>query len=397
MLDRKSLPAAVLLMAATISPNTGLAEGAESCVGGNQPAATLLFPYFEVDASAAAARTTSISIGNAVEEPILAQVVVWTNCGIPVLDFTLYLAADAIQSLDLRRVIVDGQIPATGPAGGAHPFPGCSDPLSAPVLDAADLERLRARLVGEPAPDDGLCYAKPDATSSWLTGYVTADVLNDCSETLRTPWDDGYFASGGQGLASNLNALWGDFYLIDASGDMAQGFEAVSVIADAAFFTEPRTSFYYSGDGDDRLPLSSRYRTRFLNGGGFDGGTEIIVWAQQRAPFFFGGPREPPCEAGCYSAAGLRVFARARDERGVELGTASFYPKRFPIKLPVSGEDLPADGAFGSLDFGFDGNCAICSPPYAGPIQGWVMPLHSAAGRFGVGLNATRLNDLCSP
>lgn len=396
MLDRR--PLLVLLLAtAAIHPLVAVAGGTDSCVQGTRPAATLLFPYFEVDPSAAASRTTSISIGNAVDEPVLAQVVVWTNCGIPVLDFTLYLAADAIQSLDLRKVIVGGQIPVTGPGGGAHPFPGCSDPLSIPVLDAADLERLRTRLSGQPAPDDGLCYAQPDATSPWISGYVTADVLNDCSETLRTPLDEGYFASGGQGLASNLNALWGDFYLIDASGHAAQGFEAVSVIADAALFTEPRPSFYFSGDGDDRLPLSSRYRTRFLNGGGFDGGTEIILWAQHRAPFFFGGPREPPCEAGCYSAIGLRAFARARDERGVELGTQSFFPKRFPIKLRVGGEDLPVDGAFGSFDFGFDGICGICSPPYAGPIQGWVMPLHSAAGRFGVGLSAARLNDLCNP
>ncbi len=390
MLDRKFLP--VTLLAIAIGWPCAAAD--LSCVKGNQPAATLLFPYFEIDPSAAAARTTAISIGNATEEPVLAQVVVWGNCGIPVLDFTLYLAGSAIQSLDLRRVIVDGQIPVTGPGDGAGRFPSCDDPLQIPVLDAAALDRLRARLTGQPAPDDGLCYAQPDETSPWIVGYVTADVLNDCSQTIRTPLDDGYFASGGLGLASNRNALWGDFYLIDSSGDTAEGSEAVSVVADTSFFDVPRPSFYARGGGDDRLPLGSSYRARFLNGGGFDGGTEIIFWAQP-AEFFFGGPFQPPCELGCVSPIGLRVYARARNQRGADVGTESFFASRSPFKLQAGGETLPVDAPFGTFDIAFEGYCGVCSPPYAGPIQGWVMPLHTAAGRFGVGLNAVRLDDPC--
>ena len=53
------------------------------CDRANRPAATLLIPYFEVDLADRDGRSTLISIHNADRQPAVANVVVWTNWGIP--------------------------------------------------------------------------------------------------------------------------------------------------------------------------------------------------------------------------------------------------------------------------------------------------------------------------
>src|ERR1700736_88604 len=77
------------------------------------PAATLLLPYFEVDLNNPNGLTTLFSVNNASATAILVHVVVWSDLSVPVLDFNIYLTGYDVQSVNLRDIIVNGNIPQT--------------------------------------------------------------------------------------------------------------------------------------------------------------------------------------------------------------------------------------------------------------------------------------------
>ncbi len=80
--------------------SAGLASS--SCSSGASPAATLLVPYFEVDLTSTSGLTTLLAVTNAGAQSTLAHVVVWTDWGVPTLKFDLFLAANDVQSINLR-------------------------------------------------------------------------------------------------------------------------------------------------------------------------------------------------------------------------------------------------------------------------------------------------------
>jgi hypothetical protein len=369
----------ILTSSGLLGPSPAAAVG-PGC-SGLQPAATLLFPYFEVDLDDPEGRSTLISIGNASDGPALVNLVVWTNCGIPVLSFPLYLDPDAVQPLNLRSIFA-GQLPETGPPDGVALFPGCTSPLALPEVD---LPTLRSRLSGRPDPGDGFCYANPRPPGPRRAiGYVTVDVVAGCSDTVRTPLDEGYFGSGGSGLASDANLLWGDLLFLHPGQDQARGTAAVPVPSGEI---DPAHGTFYRA-GDDRLPLGSHYRTRFLAGGPFDGGTGVIVWSEAG---HFDQLREPfPCDFHCFGARRLGV--EVRSERGEILDSRMLAPAPHSYLLEVGGEELTAPTDFGLLDLHVLETCPICSPPSFEPIQGWVIPTYTADDRFSVGLDAVRLD-----
>ncbi len=341
------------------------------CAGTGRPGATLLYPYFGIDLDDPNAEKTLISIKNASPDPALAHVVLWSNCGLPVLDFDLYLARGAIRSIDLSSVVAFGQLPSSGPAkDDENSFPGCTVPLSLPVLDKPALTRLQARLVGEPDPVDGLCYAEAEGETRLATGYVTVDVVKGCSESIHTPYDDGYFAADDSALASDDNILWGDFYFIDDTQDSAQGFAAVTLLAGDEMVGTDGRSFY--GLGDRRQPLPQVHVTRFFNGGAFTGGTDLLLWLDLR------GPTEPmTCLGRCRSARYLHL--QELPEAGGEPQTAFFrVVTKITQRLRV-GKDVPVSSIVGSLKA-----CNV-------PVQSWVLPIHRATGRFSVGTDALHL------
>src|ERR1700692_2170911 len=81
------------------------------------PAATLLLPYFEVDLSNPNGLTTLFSINNASATAVLAHVVIRSDLSVEVLAFNVYLPGYDVQTINLRDIIVNGNLPQTASAG----------------------------------------------------------------------------------------------------------------------------------------------------------------------------------------------------------------------------------------------------------------------------------------
>lgn len=394
--DARILLLAFIVAAQLSSPLAAEPPLDDSCIVGHRPAATLLIPYFEVDLDDPNGKTLFLSINNASPDPTLARVVLWTDCHLPVFSFDVFLETSDMATINLRQLIVDGFIVETAPDGtDLQDFPGCTSPLTNPILDDAALADLQAKLTGQPSPNDGLCYGSERPENRIAAGFLTIDVLNDCSSTIRFPDDAGYFIAGGNGLASNDNVLWGDYYWIDPAENFAQGFEAVGIVANAGRFDGTNIrSFYQVTDDerDDRLPLSSKLRTRYLNGGAFDGSTQFMIWAQRSPelqPFTCG-----EAAGACPAAADLQLEMTFFDELATQTGSSTFTPPAFVGRYAV--EDLGAGANFGFLDLNSKGlGPPVGPPPLLEQRQAWMVQTSSALGRFSVGLAATRLDDLC--
>lgn len=382
------------VLAACLAANAYAGVAPASCGSGAVPAATLLVPFFEVDFTSNDRKTTLFAVTNTGAEPTLAHVVIWTDWGVPTLNFDLYLAPDDVQSVNLRDVFA-GVLPHTG--GGL--FTGCTNPLTLPVLDAIALEALRKQHTGQP-DDLSLCSGSGRAGANVATGFVTIDVAQACSATITYPGDAGYFAEGGTGIAGNANVLVGDFFYVDTAENFAQGNEAVGLVADAARFGGLPATFYGTwvahGGVDARAPLGTRYRSRYLNGGAFSGGTDLIVWAEPDVPTPQGvtcGSRPTfvnPCQF-------LRTTAFDEAANG-QTPVAHFVVSEIAARLSVGTTAVPVVANFGFVDLenAIQQGCDSV-PTGETPLQLWVMPLSSADGRFSVGLNAHRTGDALCP
>jgi hypothetical protein len=272
------------------------------------PAATLLLPYFEVDLANATGQTTLFSVNNASATAVLAHVVVWSDLSVPVLDFNIYLTGYDVQTVNLRDVLT-GTLPRTASAGQDPTdtispqgdfsqdinFASCSGLLPAPVLPASFVQHLQQSLTGLSSSVLGNRCAGRAFGDNIARGYVTIDTVNNC--TLRFPGDPGYFGPGGTGDATNQNVLWGDYFYVNSAQNFADGNTLVHIEASA---TNPETSvsgqytFYGRYDNpafsaaDNREPLATNFAVRYINGGTFSGGTDIIVWRDSKvnqAPF----------------------------------------------------------------------------------------------------------------
>jgi len=373
------------------------------------PAATLLLPYFEVDLGDPNGVNTLFSVNNASPTAVLAHVVVWSDLSVPVLDFNIYLTGYDVQTLNLRDLLVNGVLPRTAsdgqdPSDTISPqgffsqdinFASCSGLLPPPVLPASFIQHLQRSLTGKSSPVLGNLCAGRDLGDNHARGYVTVDTVNNC--TLRFPGDPGYFGPGGTGDATDQNALWGDFFLLDTAG-LAGGEPLVHIEASA---TTPATSVpgqytfygrYVSWNAaDNREPLPMKFASRYIDGGVFNGGTDLIVWRDSKvnqAAF--------PCPA----AAGVRppwfplgqeaIVIFDEEEHPVVPATFPVSPQPpqqgiipFPAetqRVPVAGGSLPVPFNFGwmFLDLRTAVAAAGNNPP-SDPLaaQAWVLELMS--------------------
>ena len=363
------------------------------CAIGVVPAATLLVPYFEVDLSRADGATTSFALTNSGADATLASVTLWTDWAIPTLTFNVYLSGFDVATINLRDVLRAGQLPVTGSARGSHPgaaFPGCS-PLNvaAQSVNTAFLQRAHTgrSVLG------GSCLASPRTNRQLATGYITVDTVNGCS-TLN-PASDGYFASGGTGVASNRNALLGDYFYIDPANNSAQAEPAVHLLADPELASGDYSFYgrYVSGSGaDQRQPMGSLYGARYLTGGGFDGGTQLVVWRDTKSADV-----SPVACGALPSWAPLSTGPVPMWDEAENLVVAEASASRFPWatqSVEVGSAALPTSAPFGWLTVDLNHQSTAL---FGNSSQGWVVVTHSAEDRYSVGYRAFQLDSLWHP
>jgi uncharacterized repeat protein (TIGR01451 family) len=344
------------------------------------PAATLLFPYFEVDLDDPNGATTLISINNAGVSTQLAQVTLWSDWGIPTLSFTLQLTGYDVQTINLRDVIGSGVLPSGGT--------GCAGATVSGPLSAATVGHLQAWHTGRQSPLQGTCAASPRSTNL-ATGYITVDAVNRC--TTANPTTSGYFAANGTGIASDNNVLWGDLILVNADENLADGDPAVHILAEPGVFKN-HYSFYGSfvnGTGaDDRQPLGTSYASRYVSGGAFDGGTQLIIWRDAKVAH--------PTALTCgQEPARMTMGGTAFDEEeNASLVAASTTTAPWSTqKVQLGGGEFPLANPFGWLDIDLWHPAA--SSLFGNVAQGWVTTIMVAQQRYSVGLRAIRLDSAC--
>lgn len=374
-----------------------------NCRIADQPAATLLYPYFEVDLQRADGPTTLISINNASARAALTRVVVWTDWGVPTLAFDVYLTGYDVQTLNVRDLF-QGRMPATGsdvsPKGSLSEagvvFPGC-DGAADSALGNTDRDYLRAAHTGRPLPgiNPAHCSGSGQKGPDIATGYITVDVVNRCSppsvsKLENTPADPAYFAEGGTGLASNHNVLWGEYFTVNPGRNTSDSQTAVHIVADSDFFSPGDYTFYgrYVGfdSRDDRAPLSSLYYVRYLDGGPFSGGTDLVVWRDNRTSTT--GSKSCGTNPSWSPLGEFQMVVFDEEENATEIPDSRAFPLATQ-KVKVGSPSLAVSESFGWLMIDLWHSDSTHA-------QGWVGTVMSAEGRFSVSHSAIRADDLCN-
>jgi hypothetical protein len=387
------------------------------CSLDNAPSATLLLPYFEVDLDNPGGLTTLFSINNASATAILTNLVVWTDLGVPTVNFPVYLTGYDVQTVNLRDLF--NGIPVQTATAGQDPwdtlspkgvfsqdinFASCTGLLPLPAtLPASFVASLRAAHTGRSSAVLGGCAGR-DLGDNVARGYVTVDTVNQC--TLLTPnFLAGYF--GPNGVATDQNVLWGDFFYVDPSNNYADGENLVRIESFPGAFKAGDATFYgryvnHSGI-DNREPLATVWASRFVAGGDFSGGTDLVAWrdsGQIVKPFVCGTtppgfplvmagevtfdeeehsltPQLFPCSPMCQPGAPVGAFPAEAGR--AHIGGADFL--------------VPFDFGWVFLDLKTPSSGAGNNPVN----QSWVGTVMKAQGRFSVGFGATPLDSACEP
>ncbi len=388
---------AVTLLLAIASMAPCHRASAEMCTIDPVPAATLLLPYFEVDLGPSCTISTLFAVGNASATPTIAHVTVWSDFSVPVLDFNIALTGYDVQTVNLRDVLLDGNLPLTGSLAGQQ-NPVISDPLLR--------QHFQTSLTGDPSPLTGDCAGFPFGDGI-ARGYVTIDDANQ--ESTEFPGDPGYFAPNGTGIASNDNQLWGDFFFYEPAQSSAQGGQLVHIEAEDDFLGGANGYTFYGRyalggiPADNREPLPTSFAVRYLTGGAFTGGTDLVVWRDST--------RSGASRLACgstpawfpLSQTGIVAFDEEENPVVQDSPPVSGVPDGqevvpFPLetqRVSVGGPDLPIPFTSGwiSLDLN-QGPNPFAVDPFSS--QSWVFAIFNANDRFSVGLDAISLDSACN-
>ena len=412
----------ILVLALLIVPLRSGAAAASACHVEAVPAATLLLPYFEVDLADPNGLTTLFSINNASATAVLAHVSIWSDLAVPVLNFNVYLTGYDVQTINLRDVVIYGNLPQTATAGqdpsdAISPrgqfsqdinFASCTQFLPPPPLPASYVSHLQLALTGRPSPVlANLCAGRLLGDNVAL-GYVTVDTVDNF--TLRFPGDAGYFAANGAGDATDQNVLWGSWIIVNAAQGFAQGSNMVAVVADGAdpaISTPGQYTFYGRYDNwsavDHRQPLATHFAAQYAVGGAFDAGTSLLVW------------RDPKVAQGAFDCAatpswyplGQEAVAILDEQEHPAMLHCNIVPCPPFTLVPapaaaqrtgVNSPALPVPFDFGWLHLDLNTAVTAAGPnPPEDPLaaQAWVVVTESSHGRFAAAFDAFRLESAC--
>jgi hypothetical protein len=414
---------AILCLALVGLVGVSMPASATICAIDDVPAATLLLPYFAVDLADDAGVNTLFSINNASATSQIAHVTIWSEFSVPIIDFDVYLTGFDVQTISLRDIIRDGVLPQTGPSNAISPVgdfsaghPGgtlCGTTAGTPPvygpIGPQFLANIQAALTGEPIPFGlaaGECAAETGANPDLARGYVTIDDVNFCNQVF--PDEPEYYA----GVIDFDNVLWGDYFYVESGENFAQGETLVHVEAtdDTAavlgWFAAGNGTFYgrYTPVGADRRePLPNTYGARYAVGGGFDGGTEYLIYRQPPFPGDFAaacgtGPGAWAGEPGTANRELTTAQVVCFDEEENPL-VASGGPSGGPeeaIRIPWEVNVLDPTVDFGTPDnFGWCYMNLALDAAIQPQAQAWVTVRMSAEGRYSVGFDAVQLNNSC--
>lgn len=409
----------------------------------NQPGATLLLPYFEVELDDVQGIDTLFSVNNASASAAVTKVTIWTDMSVPVLTFELYLTGYDVQTISLRSVLT-GTVPWTADAGSDPSntisrkgplsqdinFPGSSGPCSADFsvrpaqLPAFYTAYLRAALTGAPSPFDanGRCLARNLGTPSVARGYVTVDSVTQCSTLF--PSSAGYFTGF---IPDSRNILWGDYHYVAPGQGVMYGEPLVQLVAgggtgltgqviDTQLTTPGRYTFYgrYVGlptgfsAADAREPLATNFAARFVAPKDFKtadksrrraslpASTDLLVWRdpkQEGVPFACNSlPAWYPL-----SQESVAIFDEQEQVEAIPASTP------FPAasqRVTVAGSALPTTFASGwmFLNLNTTATGQLSGLDDDAAAQAWVSVVHRVqqgpnGGRYDAFSRATRLDS----
>lgn len=309
------------------------------------PAATLLYPYFEVDLSNANGKNTVIGLQNTSATAILGRVTLWSNTGVPIYNFNIYLTGYDSASFDMRSVLT-GTLPLSASAGQDPTdtkspkgsisqdinFASCTGQLPYGAVNAAFVADLQAMLTGHASTSEfpGQCVGT-NAGDNVARGYLTIDTVNSCSGSgipTSIPLAQ-YFDANFQ--MTSQNVLLGDYQLIDTSQQVQYLNNAIAVEASPGVGD-------YGGDYPAGSPLTSTpgnytFYGRFVNWTTADHREPLATdWALQGdtgsdSAIVWRDPKVTPAAFSC--AAGQPNYAPL----GME-GITFFDRAGFPTILP---------------------------------------------------------------
>lgn len=361
------------------------------CVPDRAPAATLLYPYFQVRSDASA--NSTVWVTNTDPTPAVAQLTVWTDGGKAVFSAPMYVAGRQRRALDLAALIFSGtkpdwQAPAARPnlSDALTSFPGCTTAaLEGRTLTVAERDRLRRALTGQ-LNDQSICgFNHGDLEAR---GYVTVDVRTACGP--ETPEESAYYAGIG-----HANVLFGELAVIHSSFNFASSIAAVAIEADTAggAILAADHSFYgrFSGGGniDRREPLPTRWSVE-------RGSTvalasrQAIVWRDgpARARLCSGAP--PPTIGNSNAPAVVYFDASGTQTPWTRPGV---HPLGSALTLATAAIDL--DSAFGPLPAAFTRVEMRLQDDPTNSGQSWLGLSVSWEGRFHVQTAASALDGNC--
>jgi hypothetical protein len=348
-----------------------------------------------------------------------------------------------------------GNSPATTPATLDQNFAGSTGPCGTsatiynagptPTLSATLIAHIRASHTGFSSTVYGGCVGLRYGDNI-ARGYITVDNVNQCN--LQFPGSTGYFVAGGTGLANNNNTLWGDYFYVNDGQNYAQGetlahIEACSTVAppstcaanptgicqtgpsvgqnaDDCPFLAGEYTFYgrYLGvpnsAADQREPLATNFATRYINGGAFTGGTDLIVWRDAKTPLGASIPVHS-CPGNFtqfpLNQADVVAFDEMENPTNLCFQGSNVSPPTggvetcFPVeaqRVSLSNSIVPLGATpsppspfgwmFLNLNTTVTGESAGLPP---GIAQAWVTTVMNASGRFSVGFDAIKLDTAC--
>jgi hypothetical protein len=381
------------------------------------PAATLLLPYFEVELeNDADCINTLFSINNASATAVLAHVTVWSDQSVPVLDFDIYLTGYDVQTISLRDIFVLGIVPTTasagqdtagdtispqGPVSQDINFASCSAlPYSQPRVGAGFRAHLQAWLQGLPSPSTGNC-AGSKRQDNIVRGYVTVDTVNACN--LFFPSDWAFYAP----FVTDQNVLWGDYFYVNGGQNFAQGETLVHIESCPTCFAPGDHTFYGRYNGatadDSREPLPTTEAARFVNGGGFDGGTDFLIWREaDESDSAYSCNLQGPATWYPLESTQIVIFDEQEQPVTAEDCLSGDPTCEQEITIPNEANRIDVAGdLLAPFNFGWvylNLQHSEVTPIYGDTFaQSWTTAVMDASGRFSVGLDAVQLDNANAP